>query len=106
MVEQVYRLSGGDSKVIEKVLLDGNIHYLHMILGTGDGLPEHYTNSNVYMTVLRGKLTIALDGSPAHEYDPGTLLKIPDKTLMNVTNRHTGTLEIIVVKSPAPGAVR
>lgn len=106
MTEQVFKLSGGDNKVIEKVLLDENINYLHMILGEGDSLPEHYTNSNVYMTVVRGMLSIALEGGPIREYEAGTLLKIPDKSLMNVKNRHTGTLELIVVKSPAPTALR
>lgn len=37
-----------------------------------------------------------------HEYDAGTLLKIPYRTKMNVKNLHPATLELIVVKAPAP----
>lgn len=88
--------------MIEKILFDENLHYLHMVLNKDEGLPEHYSNSNVYMTVVRGKLSIGLDEQDIHEYEAGTLLKIPFKTKMNVKNLHQETLELIVVKAPAP----
>jgi quercetin dioxygenase-like cupin family protein len=73
-----------------------------MVFNQGDGLPEHFSNSNVYMTVIRGTLSIGLDEQEIHEYDSGTLLKIPFQTKMNVKNLHDKTLELIVVKAPAP----
>ncbi len=103
MSEKVYRLARTDGKTIEKVLLDENLHYLHMVLGPDDGLPEHNTNGNVYMTVVRGGLSIALGGEEMREYSAGALLKIPKDVKMNVKNRHRETLELIVVKAPAPG---
>ncbi|MFA5561187.1 MAG: cupin domain-containing protein [Eubacteriales bacterium] len=102
MVEKEYRLARTDEKTIEKVLLDQNIHYLHMVLPAGDGLPVHHCNAPLYMTVVRGTLSIELDGQPVHEYPSGTLLTIPDRTLMHVRNLHPDTLELIVVKAPAP----
>ncbi len=102
MVEQVFKLSVGDEKAVERVVFDENIHYLHMVFNKNEGLPEHFSNSNVYMTVLRGKLSIALDEQEVHEYEGGTLLKIPFQTKMNVKNLHVETLELIVVKAPAP----
>ncbi len=54
------------------------------------------------MTVLRGKLSIQLNEQENHEYDVGTVLKIPYQTKMNVRNLHGNTLELIVVKAPAP----
>ena len=66
------------------------------------GLPEHLSNSNVYMTVVRGMLSIGLNDQDIHEYEAGTLLKIPFQTKMNVNNLHDETLELIVVKAPAP----
>lgn len=102
MLEQIYRFSRGNERVIEKVILDENLHYLHMVLNQGEGLPEHYTNANVYMTVVRGVLSIRLDEQEVHEYEAGTVLKIPYQTKMNVQNLHTATLELIVVKAPAP----
>lgn len=103
MVEKIFKLSRGDDKAVEKVIFDENIHYLHMVFNKEEGLPEHFSNSNVYMTVVRGTLSIGLDNQEIHEYEAGTLLKIPFKTKMNVKNLHPDTLELIVVKAPAPG---
>ena len=102
MIEQVYQLETGDKKVVEKVIMDENIHYIHMVFNKDEGLPEHYSNSNVYMTVVRGKLSIALDDQEIHAYEAGTLLKIPENTKMNVKNLNDLVLELIVVKAPAP----
>lgn len=102
MVEQVFNLSRGNEKVVEKVVFDENVHYLHMVFNKGEGLPEHFSNSNVYMTIIRGMLSIGLNDQEIHEYQAGTLLKIPFKTKMNVKNLHDETLELIVVKAPAP----
>lgn len=102
MVEQIYKISTTDEKAIEKVVFDDNIHYIHMVFNKGEGLPEHFSNSNVYMTVIRGVLSIGLDEQDVHEYPKGSLLKIPIDTKMNVRNLHQDVLELIVVKAPAP----
>ena len=102
MIEKVYELTVTDEKVIERVILDENLHYMHMVLPKGEGLPVHATNANVYMTVVRGQLSIALDGQEAHTYPAGTVLGIPYKTRMDARNIGEETLELIVVKAPAP----
>ena len=102
MVEQVFKLAKSNEKVIEKVLHDENVHYNHMILNKGEGLPEHFSNSTVYMTVLTGTLSIGLDDEPVNVYESGTLLKIPFNVKMNVSNLHEEVLELLVIKAPAP----
>lgn len=102
MVEQIFSLSRSNEKAVEKVIFDENLHYLHMVFNKTEGLPEHFSNSNVYMTVVRGKLSIGLNDQEIHEYEAGTLLKIPFQTKMNVKNLHEETLELIIVKAPAP----
>lgn len=102
MVEKVFTLSTGNDKIVEKVIMDENLHYMHMVFNKDEGLPEHFSNSNVYMTVVRGTLSIALDEQETHEYNAGSLLKIPFQTKMNVKNLHSETLELIIVKAPAP----
>lgn len=103
MIEQIFRMVQNDIHVIEKVISDENVHYNHMILGKNEELPEHFSNSNVYMTVIRGLLSIGLDEQEIHEYPTGTILKIPKRIKMNVKNLHDEILELIVVKAPAPG---
>jgi len=102
MIEKIYKYSTSDDKVVEKLIMDENINYIHMVFNKGEGLPEHYSNSNVYMTVLRGQLNIQLNDQEAHKYDKGTLLEIPYNTKMNVGNKSDDVLELIVVKAPAP----
>lgn len=102
MIEQKYNFTITDEKAVEKVIQDENVHYLHMVFNKDQGLPEHFSNSNVYMTVVRGRLSIQLDDQDNHEYVAGTVLRIPFKTKMNVRNLHEDTLELIVVKAPAP----
>jgi quercetin dioxygenase-like cupin family protein len=102
MIEKVYNMTYGNSKKVEKLILDENVHYIHMIFNKGEGLPEHLSNSNVYMTVIRGILSIGLDEQEIHEYNQGSVLKIPFKTKMNVSNKQDEILELIVVKAPAP----
>ena len=102
MIEQVYHLSRGDEKAIERVLFDENVHYIHMVFPQDEGLPIHNANSTVYMTVVRGRLSIGLGDQDMHLYEAGTLVKIPDGTKMNVKNLHADTLELIIVKAPAP----
>lgn len=103
MIEQVFQMEQSDNRTIEKVITDENINYNHMIFGKGEGLPEHFSNSNVYMTVIKGLLSLGLDEQELHEYPAGTVLKIPKGIKMNVKNLHEHTLELIVVKAPAPG---
>lgn len=103
MIEQVFSMAQNDTPVIEKVITDENVNFNHMILAKDGGLPEHFSNSNVYMTVIRGLLSIGLDEQEIHEYPMGTVLKIPKGIKMNVRNRHDGILELLVVKAPAPG---
>ena len=102
MIETVYSLTQGDDKTIEKVLLGEHLHYLHMILPPGDTLPVHNTNAPVYMTVVRGRLRIALGEQEPHEYAAGTMLALPAATRMHAHNPCADTLELIVVKAPAP----
>lgn len=106
MIEKVYKISTNDEKVVEKVIFDENINYLHMVFNKDEGLPEHFSNSNVYMTVIRGTLSIGLGEQELHEYEKGTLIKIPFNTKMNVKNMHNETLELIVVKAPAPQSTK
>lgn len=102
MIEKIYKVSKGNEKIVERVIQDENIHYIHMIFGKGEGLPEHYSNSTVYMTVIRGALSIGLNEQIMNKYEEGTVLKIPFQTKMNVKNMDDRTLELIVVKAPAP----
>ena len=85
MIEQIFKLTQGNEKTVEKVIIDENIHYMHMILNKGECLPEHFSNAkSVYITVVRGTLSATLNEQETHEYQAGTVLKVPFHTKMNL----------------------
>ena len=102
MIEQVFNITQGNERTIEKVIQDENVHYIHMIFNQGEGLPEHFSNSTVYMTVVRGKLSIGLGEQDVCPYNAGTVLKIPFNVKMNFKNLDSEVLELIILKAPAP----
>lgn len=106
MIEKVFNFSANDLKSIEKLIDDKLLLINHMVLPKGEGLPEHYSNSNVYMIIIRGTLTLTLkDQSPA-VYQGGQIINIPFNTKMNIVNKHADVLEFFVVKAPNPSAYK
>ncbi len=102
MIEKKFEYSCTDKKTIEKIILDDYVNINHMVLPKGEKLPEHYSNSNVYMIVVKGFLSINLDEQENHTYSVGSIINIPYNTKMNVHNLNEETLEFFVVKSPSP----
>lgn len=102
MVENTYNFTLSNTKTIERVIEDDNVGINHIILSKGDALPEHYSNSNVYMIVARGTVTLQLNEQVPHSYASGNIVTIPFKTKMNVQNINDETLEFFIVKAPSP----
>lgn len=102
MIEKRYAYTLADSKTIEKVIEDDHVAINHIVLGQGDSLPEHYSNSNVYMTVIRGGISLRLDDQDEHTYPAGSIIAIPYKTKMNVYNTGKNIVEFFVTKAPSP----
>ncbi|MDD2251711.1 MAG: cupin domain-containing protein [Dehalococcoidales bacterium] len=102
MIEKIYTYSTKEEKTIEQVVQDDVAQINHMILPKDAALPEHYSNSNVYMIVMRGSLSLRLDDQETHIYKYGQIINIPFNTRMNVSNRDDKILEFMVVKAPHP----
>lgn len=102
MIETVLNFAKTDSKIIERLIEDDNIAINHMVLTKGDTLPEHFANSNVYLIVIRGQITLKLEGQEDHVYPSGSIIKIPFKTKMQPYNQFDEILEFFVVKAPSP----
>ncbi len=103
MKREIFKISDSNKPVIEPVIQDENLHFMHMVLLEGESLRTHYTNANVYMTVVKGTLSISLDESDFEKHDKNTVLKIPFNVKMDVQNHDSDILELFVVKAPAPG---
>lgn len=102
MLEKIYNVTTTENKTIEQIVLDDNVNINHMILREGDSLPLHYSNSNVYMVVIKGVISLKLDKQDEHQYRAGNIINIPYNTHMNVYNANKDLLEFYVVKAPSP----
>ncbi|SNS25339.1 Mannose-6-phosphate isomerase, cupin superfamily [Anaerovirgula multivorans] len=102
MIEKNYKYKLVNEKIVERIIDDGNIHLNHMVLTKETGLPEHYSNSNVYMIIIRGTMTLKLGEEDKKMYEVGDIINIPFNTKMNVNNYEEEVLEFFVVKSPNP----
>ena len=102
MLEKVYRFAVSDEKNIEKVVDDEHTAINHMVLPKGERLPEHYSNSNVYMIIVRGTMSLKLDEQEPNQYAMGQIISIPYHTKMDARNLADETLDFLVVKSPNP----
>lgn len=102
----IYAFSRADSKAIERIVDSDNVAINHMVLPAGEALPEHSANSNVYMIVVRGELTLRLDGQEGLVYGAGTIVSIPYLTRMHPVNKGDEVLELFVIKAPGPKAMQ
>lgn len=106
MIEKLFNFKSGNEKLIEMVISDENVNINHMILPKGEALPEHYSNSHVHMIVVQGAVSLQLNDQEVHTYPKGSILNIPFKTKMNVSNQNEELLEFFVVKAPAPAKMK
>lgn len=102
MIEKNYKIKNSNEKLIEKIVDDDNLLLNHMILTKGTGLPEHFSNSNVYMVIVKGTLTIKLGEQEEKRYSKGEIINIPYNTKMNINNFDDEILEFFVIKAPNP----
>lgn len=102
MLEKVYKYDRELESKVTKLIMDETVHYIHMMFQKDEGLPEHISNANLYMTVVEGTLSIGLGDQDIHRYEKGSVLNIPQGIKMNVGNKDDGKLELIVLKTPAP----
>ncbi|MDP3058179.1 MAG: cupin domain-containing protein [bacterium] len=103
MIEKVFQFTAmPEGKLIERVIDDENVVINHIILLPEDSLPEHYSNSNVYLIITKGELSISLGEQPTKQYPTGNMVHIPVNTKMRPHNRGSGVLEFFIVKAPHP----
>ncbi|MDL2238221.1 cupin domain-containing protein, partial [Christensenellaceae bacterium OttesenSCG-928-K19] len=89
-------------KLVEKILDDDVAMINHIILNKEDALPEHDSNSNVYLIVVHGAIDVRLGDSPSKRYEKGSIINIPGKIKMNISNADAEQAEFFVVKASSP----
>ena len=102
MIEKVYSFTLSDDKVIEQVISDDLLDFNHVVLNKGERLPLHVANTNAYLAIIRGEISTQFNGLEQHTYPAGSIVNVPYKTKMDISNQNDGVLEFFVVKTPSP----
>lgn len=101
-METIYSFSKSAETLIEKIIDDDAAMINQIILNKGDIVPKHKANSNVYLIITKGTITLHLDEDKTVEECDGHIINIPYGTEMEITNQHEKQLSFFVVKSPSP----
>ncbi len=101
-MEKAYAFKRTREKLMEKIVDDERVAINHIILGPGDAVPAHVSNSFVHQIVVRGTLSLSLEDRPFHEYPVGSVVAVPFGRKMAIENRGLETLEFFVIKAPNP----
>ncbi|GEM_PF-173123 len=96
-IYQVYRFTSKDERCIEQVVNRDEVQINHIVLPPQEKLPEHYSNSNVYLVVVRGVLYLTLEGEE-RRFSAGSIVAVPYRTRMDVRNEHSEVLEFLLSK--------
>lgn len=100
-----YRFVETDDRIIERIVDDENLVINHIVLPRGEGVPAHDANSNAYLVILRGLITLDLEGE-VQEWAAGSIVSIAFGTRMKISNDQEDTAEFFVVKAPNPREMR
>ena len=102
MVEKLYPYSVTDENIVEIFLNDENCTMGHVVLKPGEELTEHLTDSNVYLLVVRGELTVSLDQAKSKTFGRGAVVNLPFGILLGMKNSSENVMELFAFKSPNP----
>ncbi|MDL2212225.1 cupin domain-containing protein [Erysipelotrichaceae bacterium OttesenSCG-928-M19] len=101
-METVYNFNCSKTKIIEQLVDNDEVMINHIILNRGEALPEHNSNSNVYLIIIRGTLFIKLADKQTKQYKAGSIINVPYDIKMNISNNNEEQLEFFVIKAPSP----
>ncbi len=93
-----------DAGVVERLIEDEHHTLAHIVLKSGETLPEHASDSNATMIVVRGECTLRHDDQTA-VCTAGSILLIPYRTHMQISNKGGSVLELFIVKVPSPKSI-
>ncbi|MDP8262361.1 MAG: cupin domain-containing protein [Candidatus Ancaeobacter aquaticus] len=84
-----------------KVVDEKHLLVMQIAVKPGQVVPPHNANSNVHLLVMRGDLTVNLDGTDS-KVKEGDLLPVAYQTPMTVRNSGNDDATFLVFKTPNP----
>jgi len=99
---QVHTMTETDNKLFENLVNCDPVMINHVVIAPGEGFDAHHTDSNVFINILRGRITLTFEDGSCEQYASGQLVEVPYRTYMKIDNSEDAPLELVVVKAPNP----
>lgn len=94
----IYAYTLTDQETLENVFDRGDCLMNHVIMPPGKVFPKHPTDAHVYITVLRGELTIVLEDEAPIQLKRGQVGNVPKGVMSSLSNVTDDVVELIVLK--------
>lgn len=88
-----------------KVVDEKDLLVMQIALKPGQSVPRHNANSNVHLLVIKGNLTVDLNGT-LNQFKEGDLLPVAYKTPMVIENAGNDNAMFLVLKTPNPSEMQ
>ena len=90
-----------------KVVDEKHLLVMQIALKPGQTVPQHNANSNVHLLVVRGALTVNLNGADNQvQVKEGDLLPVTYQTPMTIKNTGSDDATFLVFKTPNPSEMQ
>jgi len=107
MTPERFSFSTSDDSIRERVVDrpdQWDLVIAHVVLSPGEAVNRHPTDSEAFVAVVRGTLSLEVEGLAEVEHPRGSLLYLPKGTPMAPRNEGSEALEFFVIKTPHPAA--
>ena len=99
---QAHPLTNTDSKIFENLVNSDPVMINHVVVAPGEGFDAHHTDSNVFIHILRGRITLTFEDGSCERFTSGQLVEVPYRTFMKIDNLEGEPLKLVVIKAPNP----
>ncbi len=99
MIETLYTFSTEDATCVERIVNGPGVRINHLSLAKGESVDPHPTPEAAHFIITRGILGLKLNDQEQKRYSEGTIIAIPAKTMLDITNLGEETMHLFVIKT-------
>ncbi|NLA92465.1 MAG: hypothetical protein GX842_03355 [Spirochaetales bacterium] len=99
MPEKVYSFSTDDVTAVERIVNNEDVRINHLSLVGGESVDPHATAEAAHFIVTKGVLSLRLNEGIEEQYPEGSIIAIKAGSMLAISNRHTMTMHLFVIKT-------
>jgi len=99
MLETLYTFSTEDVTRVERIVDNPGVRINHLSLAKGESVDPHPTPEAAHFIITKGVLGLKLNDQEQKQYPEGSIIAIPAKTMLAITNLGEETMHLFVIKT-------